>query len=140
MQKISNASELKAYIRDLEIKTQRQEQALKDNAKSTIKGIKPLNLLRIGISKASTTPDIKSSAISTFIGLAAGFISRKFVVGKSKNIFKRTLGAAIQAGITRYLFKRLPVMQKKSAFFLSKNALKQRKSIEPLLFDRTNKR
>ncbi len=140
MQKISNASELKAYIRELEIKTIRQEQALKDNAKSTVKGFKPLNLLRMGISKASSTPDIKSSAVTTFIGLAAGFISRKFVVGKSKNIFKRTLGAAIQAGITKYLFKRLPVMQKKSAFFLSQNTLKQRKSIDPLLTDRTFRR
>lgn len=140
MQKISNASELKAYIRELETKTQRQEEAIKNNAKSTIKGIKPLNLLRMGISKASTTPDIRSSAITTFIGLAAGFVSRRFVVGKSKNIFKRTIGAAIQAGITRFLFKRLPVMQKKSAFFLSKNALKQRKSIDPLLIDRTTRR
>lgn len=137
MQKISNASELKAYIRELELKTQRQEQALKENALSTAKSIKPLNLLRMGISKASTTPDIKSSAISTFVGLAAGIISRKLVVGRSRNIFKRTLGAAVQAGITRYLFKKLPALQQTSAFILSKTKGKKRNSSDPVLIGRS---
>lgn len=113
MRKISNSLELKASIRELELKTHRQEQALKDNAKSTIKSIRPLNLLRMSLSKAASTPDIRSSVMTTFVGLAAGFISRKFVVGKSKNIFKRTLGAAIQAGITRFIFKSFQAGNKK---------------------------
>lgn len=126
MRKISNAAELKAYIRELELKTKQQEQALKDNAKSTIKSIRPLNLLRIGINSAASTPDIRSSAINTFVGLAAGFLSRKFVVGRSKNIFKRTLGAAIQAGITRYIFKKLPVWQQRSSLLLNKTSQKKK--------------
>ena len=114
MRNISNTAELKASIRELELKTQRQEQAIKENAKTVAQSFKPMNLLRLAISKFTTTPDMKTTAVNTFIGLAAGYITRKVVIGKSKNIFKRTLGAAVQAGITRYIHKKLPGWQQKS--------------------------
>lgn len=109
MHKISTVAELKASIRELEMKTKYQEQVVKQDARSTVKSINPINLLRIFLKRAANTPDVRSSAINTFVGLAAGSISSKIVVGKSRNIFKRTLGSAIRAFVTRWLFKKLPV-------------------------------
>src|SRR5438094_281099 len=122
MRKISTVAELKASIAELELKTKQQEQALKENAKSAVRSIRPGNLLRLGINKLATTPDIRRTAINTFVGLAAGYITRKFVVGKSKNIFKRTLGAAVQAGITRLVHKKLPGLQQKTTKLISKKS------------------
>ncbi len=124
MKKISNKAELKASIAELELKTKRQEELLKINAKSTAKTFRPVNLLRIGVNtfkRASTTPDIRTTALNTFVGLTAGFLTRKIVVGKSRNIFKKTLGAAVQAGITRLIYKNLnsPAFKQKTAKLIS---------------------
>jgi hypothetical protein len=115
MRKISSAADLKASIQELEIITQRQEEALKSEAKSTVKDFKPVNLIRMGVNQvaeASSKQDIRSTAINTFIGLAAGMITRKVIVGRSTNIFKRTLGAALQAAIIRLFYRKLPEWQR----------------------------
>lgn len=112
MQKISNLSELKASIKDLEMKTQQQELLLKDEGKSTVAHYKPVNLLRMGLQKVIKTPDVRYTIVNTFIGLAAGFIAQKIVVGKSRNIFRRTLGAAVQAALVRLAYKNLPFFEK----------------------------
>jgi hypothetical protein len=125
MHKISTVAELKASIRELEMKTKYQEQVVKQDARSTVKSIHPLNLLRIFIKRAANTPDIRSSVINTFVGLLAGTISRKIVIGKSRNIFKRTLGSAIQAAMTRWAFKKLPVFTETVTRLLAKYKQKQ---------------
>ena len=114
MNKISNAAELKAYIKELELKTKRQENSLKENARSTAKSFKPVNLIRSSLANAkeiAQTRDVRTTALNTLIGLGTGYITRKFVVGKSRNIFRRTLGTAVQAAMTKFVFKKLPGWQ-----------------------------
>lgn len=129
MQKISNAADLQALIRELELKTQQQEQALKFNAKSTAQSLKPVNLVRVGLSgakKVAATRDIRSLALDTFIGIAAGYLTRKIVVGKSRNIFKRTIGTAIQAAIIKLVYRNLPMIKHKTANLISKTSQMKR--------------
>jgi len=136
MRKISNAAELKATIRELELKTLRQEQGIKDNAQRTAQSIKqsfkPAKLLSAGVKQLRVTPDMKTTAINTFVGLIAGTITRKLVVGKKPNILKRTLGTALQAGITRFIFRRLPSWQHQAARLLadkSRPSISQRRRL-----------
>jgi hypothetical protein len=124
MHKISNSAELKAQIRELEAKTRLQEQGLKNNAKTTVQSFKPTNLVRTGMvsaRKVALTRDIRSMAINTFIGLAAGYITRKFIVRNSGNIFKRTLGVAVQSGITKMVYRRLPLWQQFISRLIARN-------------------
>ena len=114
MQKISNLSDLKASIRELEMKTQQQEVSLKDEGKSTAEHYKPINLVRMGLQKIIKTPDVRFTIVNTFIGLAAGFLAQKIVVGKSRNIFRRTLGAAVQTALVRLAYRNLPFGPKQS--------------------------
>ena len=113
MQKISNLDELKASIKNLELKTHQQEQLLKRNSKLTVQhykeDYKPMNLVRMGLQKVVKTPDVRYTLINTFIGLAAGWIAQKIIVGKSRNIFRRTLGAAVQTALVRLAYKNLPL-------------------------------
>jgi uncharacterized membrane protein YjjP (DUF1212 family) len=118
MGNISNEAELKARIRELELKTIQQQKALKQIARSTAHSFQPANLFKIGLTnvkKVAMTRDVRSMAINTFVGLAAGYITRRFVIGKNSNIFKRTLGAAVQAGITKMVYRKLPEWQEKTA-------------------------
>ena len=120
MQKISNLDDLKASIKELELKTHQQEQLLKRNGKLTTQHYKedytPMNLVRLGLQKVIKTPDVRYTIMNTFIGLAAGWLAQKIVVGRSRNIFRRTLGAAVQAALVRLAYKNLPLFyQNKSA-------------------------
>ena len=117
MAKISNEAELKAGIRELELKTVQQEKALKDNLKATVHSFRPTNLVRLGLTnvkKVAATRDIRSTAVNTFIGLAAGYLTKRFFIGKKGNIFKRTAGAAVQAAVTKMVFRKLPLIQEKT--------------------------
>ena len=115
--KITSAADLKQSIKELEARTKRQEEFMKEELKSTAQSIKhsitPGNVVKAGINSLRHTPGMKTVAINTFIGLAAGYLTRRFIVGKSTSILKRTLGAAVQAGITRLVHKKLPMMKSK---------------------------
>ena len=126
MRKISTTAELKASIRELELKTERQEQALRENARAVGQSFKPMNLLKLAVGKFTSSPDMKTTAVNTFIGLAVGYVTRKLVVGKSRNILKRTLGAAVQAGLTKFIHKRLPGWQQKNPSLLLRNGIPKR--------------
>jgi uncharacterized coiled-coil protein SlyX len=111
MQKITNLSDLKASIKELEMKTSQQEQLLKNESKSTVSHYKPMNLLRMGLQKVIKTPDVRYTLVNTFIGLAAGYIAQKVIMGKSRNIFRRTIAAAVQTALVRIAYKNLPFFQ-----------------------------
>ncbi len=131
MGNISNEAELKAAIRELELKTTQQEKALKENARATADSLKPANLLKVGLinlKKVAVTRDLRSIVINTFVGLAAGYITRKFFVSKTNNILKRTAGAAVQAAVTKMVFRQLPTWQQKTTKLISGLNHKSRKN------------
>lgn len=124
MQKITSSADLKKSIEELEMRSKRQEAVLKEGLKSTGQSIKqtlkPANLLKSGMETVRHSPSLKATAINTFVGLAAGYITRRFIVGGSKNIIKRTLGMAVQAGITRMVHNKLPEWQHKASLMIAK--------------------
>jgi len=124
MHKISSSEDLKNQIKELEMRSKRQEAVLKEGLKSTGQSIKqtlkPANLLKSGLETVRHTPSMKTTAINTFIGLAAGYVTRRFIIGKSTNIFKKTLGFAVQAGITKMVHNKLPEWQHKAAALVAK--------------------
>ena len=122
MANISNEAELKATIRELELKTTQQEKAIKEDAKLTAQSFQPANLVTIGLinaQKVAMSRDVRAVALNTFIGFAAGYVTRKFVVGKNPNIFRRTLGVVVQTAITKMVYKKLPDFQQKTSRFIA---------------------
>ncbi len=122
MAKISNEAELKATIRELELKTTQQEKVLKENAKSTMHSFQPSNLVKVGLinaQKVAISRDVRSVALNTFIGFAVGYITKKLIVGRKSNIFKRTLGVVVQTALTKMVYRNLPVVQQTTAKFIS---------------------
>jgi hypothetical protein len=124
MHKVDSVADLKKQIAELEIRSKRQEETLKEGLRSTGESIKhtlkPANLLKSGLETVRHTPSIKTIALNTFIGLAAGYITRKFVVGKSHNVIRKTLGIIVQAGITKMVHSKLPDWQNRAANMIAK--------------------
>ena len=134
MHKISSSEDLKKSIQELEMRSKRQEAVLKEGLKSTGQSIKqtlkPANLLKSGMETVRHTPNLKMMVINTFIGLAVGYVTKRFFVGKSKNIFKKTIGLAIQAGLTKMVHSKLPEWQHKASTLIAKkNNLRQVSSV-----------
>ncbi len=101
MQNINSAKELKKEIQLLEIEQTFKMQQLKEQFYITSDSFKPFNMLKSTIKDAISYPNIIDNILSTTIGLATGYISKKIVVGKSNNIFRNIIGSVLQFGVTK---------------------------------------
>ena len=99
MQKIKTTNDLKAAIQQLEIKQANELILLKDQFNTTYESLKPLNLIKNTLREAVSSPKVKNSLLATTIGLAGGYLSKKLMVGASKNPIKRIVGTLLELGV-----------------------------------------
>ena len=100
MENRSASAILKNEIELLEVEKAFQEQLLKEQFYATYESLKPVNLLRSTISEVASSPYLIDNVISTVVGLATGYLSKKIIVGASGNIFRKLLGFVTQLGVT----------------------------------------
>jgi hypothetical protein len=105
MQKITSAKELKDAIRSLEEKQADQGRILKEQFFIVIESIRPVNIIKSTFKEVATSPKLMSEILSTTIGLAAGYVSNKSIVGSSGNLFRKLLGTVLQFGVTTLILK-----------------------------------
>ncbi len=104
MQKINSAISLKNAILELEEKQAREGKMMKMQCLNAAESAKPFNLI------VSTFQDLthsltqskvlKDTILSTTLGVAAGFLSKRFVENETENPLKKILGRALMFGIT----------------------------------------
>ena len=100
MNQINSITDLKAAIDLLEIKQVNEKQLLREQIKITAESLKPVNLVKHALSELTTSPEIKESMLSTVIGLATGYLSKKIIIGSTHNPIKQFLGFVLQLGVT----------------------------------------
>jgi hypothetical protein len=100
MQSITSTAELKEAISLLQEKQVFQGIELKAEFFSVIESIKPVNVIKSTFSQVATSTDLISNILSTTVGLAAGYISNRTLVGSSANLLKKLFGTVLQFGIT----------------------------------------
>lgn len=76
---------------------------LKEQFLLTKESLKPINIIKDSIYDFKNAKDVKTSLIETAIGIASGYFTKKMVVGKSKNIFKKISGAVLQYVVSNYI-------------------------------------
>ena len=111
---VSSITSLEERILELEKLQDQQIAELKMSAMSIVESFSPSNMIRTALRDVVQSPDIRSAAINTAIGMGAGFLGRKLVVGNSGNIFKKITGTAVQFLLTNFVRKKIPEMQKKT--------------------------
>ncbi len=100
MEKIPAIEKLKATILLLELQQAREEILLKEQFKTTYESLKPANLIKNTLHELTAAPDFKGNILNTGLSLAAGYLSKKMVVGETHNPIKQILGTLLQVGIT----------------------------------------
>jgi len=106
MKNIHNAGDLKDAIAELERKKKIEEEALKVEFKEVREIYKPANIVKNTVSEVAASPKFRHNLLNIAIGLGAGYLSRKAMVGKSAGLLKKTLGTAVQFGVASLIAKR----------------------------------
>ncbi len=104
--------DLENRILKLEQLQAQQMAELKASGAEILHSISPSSILKSAWKDVVESPGLRNKAINTAIGIGAGLLGGKLYVGKSKNIFKRISGSAIQFLITNFVRKKIPEIQK----------------------------
>ena len=105
MKKFRSTTDLENAIKDLEKKKSYDEEALKIQFHQTLEIFKPSNILKNTVSEVAASPTFKHNLLNVAVGLGAGYLSKKVVVGKEAGLLKRTLGTALQFAVTSLVAK-----------------------------------
>jgi len=95
---ISNAVELKDAIQKLESDRVVQGFLIKQEVEHAYNSINPLTMIKENLEDSSSNL-LGNNMISTSVGLATGFLIKKWIIGKSENQFRGILGSAAQIGV-----------------------------------------
>jgi hypothetical protein len=119
MEKKYTKESLQEAIKVLEIKQAEEGQLVKEQLLNTYENLKPLNILRNIVNEFYSTDKYKQDFVEIVAGMTTGFITKKMVIGKSKNPFLKILGLAIQFGITTLVSKKYNELKNSAIQFIS---------------------
>lgn len=100
MKHITTIENLRNAIQQLEVERATSASLLKEQFRQTCESFKPVNLLFSVVRGALSTPHLIDDTFVTVVGLAAGSLTRKIVVGKSDNNLLEKIGKIMGNGIT----------------------------------------
>ena len=103
MHGITSATGLKEAIQLLESEQADKEQQLKEQFLLTYESFKPVNLIKSTLNDVNSSPYLIDNILSTVMGLATGFISKKIFIGASGNKFRKLIGHILQFGVTNFV-------------------------------------
>lgn len=99
MSYINHTLLLKTQIQLLEAEQSVKGQILKDQFYIVYENLKPLNILLRTLKDISSSPNLIDNVLSTTIGLASGYLSKKIFIGTSGNLIRKLIGSALQYGV-----------------------------------------
>ncbi len=98
---INNSNDLDMAIASLSQKNKVQTAALKNQFGEVIESLNPARLLKAAVNNIAEHPDVAKVAVGTIVAVEAGVLSRKLIVGKSGNIFRRIIGTVVEFTVAR---------------------------------------
>lgn len=114
------AETLKEAIKKLEIKQAEEGQLVKEQLLFTYENLKPVNILRNIAKDVYSSENYTQDFVEIIAGMTSGFITKKLVVGSSKNPVLKLVGLAIQFGITTLVSKKFSVIKDSVIQLISK--------------------
>lgn len=105
MKNITSLVELKESIILLEIQQSHEGQLVKEQFKTTYQNLRPANLIKNTFKDLVSAPDFKGNLVDTALSVAAGYISKKVMIGSTINPIKQLLGTILQIGVTGIVSK-----------------------------------
>ncbi len=100
MKKIETAKDLKQSIRFLEIKQAQQLKVLKIQLHASYENLTPAHFFEDVLHESDVPTSLKNELISTSVGMAAGYVTKKLAFGNSSNPIKQIIGSLLQTGVS----------------------------------------
>jgi len=100
MHPITSTATLKDAILVLENKQREEGRMLKEQFNITYDSLKPINIIKSIFKDVATAPGLSTRLLSSTVGMGAGYLVKKIVVGRSHNLIKNLFGALLQYGVT----------------------------------------
>lgn len=110
---------LKEAIQALEIRKLEEETHLRAQFLNVYENLKPINILKSMAKDVASSDSLKNDVANTVTSLMTGFISKKIIIGRSKNPFLRLLGLGIQFGMTTLVSSKYNVIKDYIANFVN---------------------
>jgi len=106
MKKMKTLFELKREIQLTKQKKVQLIEELKEETNITLDKFKPTNIIKNTLTDLSHSSSLKGHLLATGMGLGAGFITKKLLVGASVNPIKKLLGNLTQLGVSYLVAKK----------------------------------
>lgn len=100
METVYNIDTLNQRIQLLENRQTEEWCSIKDEIEDIKQNLKPLNLIRNTVEEINETVGFKSHLAQSAMSIGIGYLAKRFVVGKSDNMFKGILGSVLQLVVT----------------------------------------
>lgn len=105
MEKITSLVDLRSSIHLLEIKQTNEKALLVEQFKITYESIKPGNLIKGKVNDLISSPNLKQNLLNAALSLAAGYLSKKVIIGSTQNPLRQLFGTLLQVGVTSLVAK-----------------------------------
>jgi len=130
MENINSVVLLKKAIINLEQKKLEQARLIRQQFNTIKENLKPVNIIRNTLDEVRSSSKIRSNIFGALIGFSAGYFTKKVVIGKTGNPFRRLLGNLIQLGVTAVVAKKPDLLQTIGQTIF-KRVFTKRNSFEP---------
>lgn len=102
---ITSVKELQTAIAVLEYDRVRQEDALKEDFETLKHNLNPLKLAKEFILNLTASPEIQENVVNAGIGLGAGTLAKKLLVGNKGGILNKALGGVVEFAVANLVTK-----------------------------------
>ncbi len=106
MRNKNTTASLAIAIQVLKARQEEEIFLLKAQFEKTYESLRPLNIIKKTFSEITTSPGLGKSILNNAVGLATGYLSKKFLLGSTHNPFKKILGTIVEFGIANFVAKK----------------------------------
>ena len=117
---IKTTADLQAAIALLEVDISVKKKILTEQYHATCESLRPATIIKSAFNKFADSGDLVDKIIGTSVGFGAGVLSKKILVGKSTNIFKRIFGTVIELAVTNAISKNAEGIKEKGLSLFKK--------------------
>lgn len=120
MEKQYTVESLREEIHALEVKQANEGKLVKEQLLITYENLKPINILKSVVKDLYSSDNYTQDFMEIVAGMTTGFVTKKIIIGKSKNPLLKLAGLALQFGMTTFVSKKYNVIKDSVVRFLSR--------------------
>lgn len=106
MERQYTAESLREEIQALDIRQSEEGKLVKEQLLITYENLKPINILKSIVKDVYSSDSYTQDFMEIVAGMTSGFVTKKLIIGRSKNPFLKLIGLAIQFGMTTLVAKK----------------------------------